>query len=497
MRKKLAGMIAGLLLVASFCLPASAADQPETINSPLREPVVSVTQEGIYYVYKFYGEYYDSHDYTQHKYQVIEVTVKSEHNDLSVYYAFNTDMGNICSAYSFIWSKKTYDAITGEIWEDYGYTEASHATTDQWALAPSDKLYWFSWSRPGYVSPVHLVKPEQMTIIKRQTGALSSQKESFINFKNTLDATVYYSYTSEPVADDFNRYAILAGEGKQYLIWINIRLRDFDALTYAWDIETDDPNVSDFVTYNEVVKDQCFLTPTLKFLASGQSVLSLECNQQLLDYYLQYIPSAQSTMTSYVAFECLITAYNLRDGQYVKSTYISNFDTQQTYMDIDATSFFGPCSDYDSIAVYGLNFYNQTSRPLNRLACIWQTDPLFVSWRDDMYDKVCQIYDILSGENQQYETQVADTEAMEDAQSALNDLKITDAQGNEIHAGQAAASGFEAAESAIADLAAPVQQINSLITDWVFGVNPLIYLPLIVALALGLLVTIIGKNKSD
>lgn len=105
------------------------------------------------------------------------------------------------------------------------------------------------------------------------------------------------------------------------------------------------------------------------------------------------------------------------------------------------------------------------------------------------------IYNLLNETDETYLID-ADTSQLNEMESAKNALVVTDQNGNNVDPAQAAAVGLSEAASQIGSLSTPVQTINGLMQSIVFD-KPILLLPLIVGLGLGLMVTILGKNKSD
>lgn len=105
------------------------------------------------------------------------------------------------------------------------------------------------------------------------------------------------------------------------------------------------------------------------------------------------------------------------------------------------------------------------------------------------------IYNLLN-ETDETMTIEDDTSGVAAMESAKNDLVVTNAAGQPVDAGDAAAAGLSEAAVQIGEIAQPVSTINSLMQSIVFD-KPKLLLPVIVALGLGLMVTILGKNKSD
>ena len=105
------------------------------------------------------------------------------------------------------------------------------------------------------------------------------------------------------------------------------------------------------------------------------------------------------------------------------------------------------------------------------------------------------IYNLLN-ETDETMTIEDDTSGVAAMESAKNDLVVTNAAGQAVDAGDAAAAGLSQAAEQIGEIAQPVSTINQLMQTIVFD-KPKLLLPIIVALGLGLMVTILGKNKSD
>lgn len=108
---------------------------------------------------------------------------------------------------------------------------------------------------------------------------------------------------------------------------------------------------------------------------------------------------------------------------------------------------------------------------------------------------ILSIYNLLN-ESEETVPIEADTSGVAAMESAKNDLVVTNASGQVVDAGDAAAVGLSEAAEQIGEIAQPVSTINQLMQTIIFD-KPKLLLPVIVALGLGLMVTILGKNKSD
>lgn len=292
----------------------------------------------------------------------------------------------------------------------------------------------------------------------------------------------YKSYTSEPVCDDLNRYFILAGENNSYLYVIHYFLSE--AVTFENNVVVAAPGSVE-TSYQFSVKN--LFCPYIDLTNSGFE-LSINCDSDML----QLINANGSHIITY---DLQVAQYNLLDGQYVASYVFTDLVLTQNKIPLNVN--LGNPEDYDSAKFYGV-FYQDTSTTyhLNFLACTFSIDPDFEVWKDQVNQYLELIYQALTESEEEPATIADDMSAYDEMQSAKDALQVTDENGSEIDAAEQVEIAFSEAASGMADLSDGVQSVNGLISDLLL-VHPYVIIPLIVALALGLVVTILGKNKSD
>lgn len=281
---------------------------------------------------------------------------------------------------------------------------------------------------------------------------------------------VFHSSLSEPVADEYNRYIVLGSHDSQsaYLYMISFNEIEFEFTSSS--------------------------TGTRNVSHNGQ-LWSLTCAISDDDIGIGFLFQPPSTLDqlSYMKFEMMISKYDLLTGEYLGSQLFGDVQSSSSF-EIDVSSFFDSPDEYGSICVYGISCF--INGPVyHRFSCIWQTDPDFVSWRQSVEDYLDKIYVILNQDGEDV-TISQDMSAIDEGQSAMNDLKVTDSQGNEIDAAQQVEAAFSEAASGMDNMSSGISSVNNIISDLFFQ-EPMILIVLIVFLALGLIVTILGKNVTN
>ena len=183
-----------------------------------------------------------------------------------------------------------------------------------------------------------------------------------------------------------------------------------------------------------------------------------------------------------VDYRIYCSSFDLITGEYIESIYSAN--GQQGNADININI---DCPDeISSVYCYGVDFVNAQNLPVNLASVIWSYDLEFASWRSDISSKLDAIYSLLS------QSSVPSTTAPVDYASMLNP--------------EPTVSGYNA-EDAGSLLAGAVSDVNvelgdgmewgrNQLNDFATGV-PELFLVVILALAFGLTIMILGKKKSD
>lgn len=295
---------------------------------------------------------------------------------------------------------------------------------------------------------------------------------------NSIPVVYHRSFLPEPVCDEYNRYFVLAGDENEY-IYV---LRYFMSESYIYQVENS-------ISPNNTV--QAFLRNLVcPYVDLNNNGLQLSLN---VDSDLFALLNA-TTQSTYLFYDLQVAKYNLIDGQFLQSWVYTDIEMSDdpVVLDVDL----GDAEDYDSAQFWGVMFQDTSTRyHYNLLACSWAQDPDFISWRQSIENYLDLIYSILS-ESEESATIEQDTSGMDEMMSARDALEVTDSNGDPVDPAQQVEVAFSQAAEGLSQVAPGVVSVNNLITQ-LFATHPLVTVPIIVALALGLIVTILGKDKSD
>lgn len=474
-------------ILAAIPVNATNSNPVPGVSSPLDEPDVEFYTDQNGKHLSFYSVFYDTQPTSRYLYKlyVYEATFPVDSEPVFYIGMKNWFVININCDKSFQYTITDINVQDGTV----GYSSSNTATT-------------MSSASYGFVDPAHLYHskitfpanannydiygyysmPSNLTRVYYQDNQnllpFSWEVSPFVSWNAVVPYVhSYSSYLSEPIYDPYNRYFVLAGEENQYLFLVSFSLSEYTI------IESQQVDQSAFQTilYN-------LFTPQL-ILDSNQLKLQVSIDQNTLQIL------SNNYSDHLYNYKVMVAKYNLLDGQYISSSlYNGLVTTSVTPMSFD----FGAVNSYDSIKTYGIQYIDNSSSSLhyNFLRCSWGHDPDFESWRDNVLYYLQSIYDLLNQEAEETVTIADDTSALNEMESAKNDLVITNENGEAVDAAEAASQNFSMAAEQIGELAEPVGVINQLMQEVIFS-KPKLVLPIIVALALGLLVTILGKNKSD
>lgn len=334
---------------------------------------------------------------------------------------------------------------------------------------------------------------------------------------------IFYSHIDRPVQDPFNRYVVgynrRSKEG--VLIHFNIALsgvfsgfNDFvGSLPVSGELDLSDLLANSQGYYDST--GQFFQTSfdqngdTIDFtLSSGSISFSGELNQWFdgsawspeLDFssgsetYKFYQPSILYNNYGAVNahYNIICSVYNLLDGtlknQYIFDSVLSNSSS----IDLNIGT---PLSDLGvtHILTFGTLYKPQVNNGLNWGSVVWSVDPVVVQWRSDVSLKLDSIIDLLRSSGGEEPTTVS-RDLASGLAAAEEALQPKDPDGNPINVAVEAQKVFDDSLNQVDALRPAFQVINSGLS--VITSRPLLMVPIIVALTLGLLITIIGKNKS-
>lgn len=334
---------------------------------------------------------------------------------------------------------------------------------------------------------------------------------------------IFYSHLDRPVQDPYNRFIV--GYNRQskegVLIHFNVALsgvfsgfNDFaGSLPVSGELDLSDLLANSQGYYDST--GQFYQTSfdqngdTIDFtLSSGSISFSGNLNQWLdgstwspeLDFssgtetYKFYQPSILYNNYGAVNahYNIICSVYNLLDGtlknQYIFDSVLSNSNS----IDLNIGT---PLSDLGvtHVLTFGTLYKPQLNNGLNWGSVMWSVDPVVVQWRSDVSSKLDQIIELLRDSTGEEPTTISRDLAsgLAEAEEAL---QPKDADGNPINVADEAQKVFDDSLDQIDELRPGIQFIQDS-TSFLFE-RPIVLLPVFVALTLGLLITIIGKNKS-
>ena len=273
------------------------------------------------------------------------------------------------------------------------------------------------------------------------------------------------SYMSEPVCDRYNRYMVLGTTEHTYLYWLSLTQYQIE---YVDSTETLDLTTTGS-PYNIVIR-------------YDQTGVKLAWEYKTLDYASQ--PLCQ------LVYQMRMYKFDLENGTYIGAWSFEGTATSET-QGIDVSAAFG--ETYTSVDVKGLCFV--TTEVVNKATIKWAYEPMWEEWKTQQERYLQRIIALLE-QTGEAETINADESQKNEMQSARDALAVTDENGSKVGAGEAAGQALSEAAEEFDKVGDGVEAVNGIMNNILFK-QPIVLLPLIVALGLGIVVTVLGKNKSD
>ena len=288
----------------------------------------------------------------------------------------------------------------------------------------------------------------------------------------------YNSLMAEPVSDEYNRYFALVGSSQKYLFQVHFWVTEMITLQLT------NPDQTTETYFN--VKD--LFAPVVR-LKNNQLSLHYECiDPDMLDLL------NATTQAVIHGLRIQITKYDFYTGQYIDSYLFTDFTVAGYKYDFQYN--LGSYNDYDAVGIWGVYYDSfDSSYHYNKLACKWSYDQSFAEWQANTLRYLQLIYNVLSEQPEDEPTINDDMSAADEVHSVIDSLTPTDQYGNKVDTAQRVESELDRANLQIEDLREGVGTLNETMEGFLF-LDPLFYVPLLVGLALGLVITILGKNKS-
>ena len=331
--------------------------------------------------------------------------------------------------------------------------------------------------------------------------SMPSQASPFVTFSPPVpDQTQYRSSLPAPVWDVHNRYIVINDE----LFWLSLYIDNLwvnpitgsvsqssDNLTAVVTGNASDPTDGDlYYNYNVSItyqdkeyycaqyngidysfEDMC--CPALIYSSSG-SRLTISFDQ-LSGIY----SSIQDILVDYRIY---CSSFDLVSGEYIESVYSAQGQVGNADININIS-----CPDsIESIYCYGVEFQNPQNLPVNLGSVLWSYDLDFASWRTDIASKLDAIYALLS------QTSVPTTSAPKDYGTAVSDVSDLPTYN--------ASDVVGVLNSAVSDVNANLSSGIEWGQGWfarIYHDIPELFIVVVLALAFGLVLLVLGKKKSD
>lgn len=499
---------------------------PVSFSALLVDPVVSNLSEPYYGIKdgNIYLNllYYDRGQTTNYPYRLNKIKLTPSVDDQK----FNINGNWLTSLSPFSYSWELCDALDGKLLQ---------SSEGQAILSGVNYQFFIYNNNPTWVNGWYLLAPDIFLSISPQ----SNYSDPFITWSiKPIDHNIYHSSLSEPVADDHNAYFII----NKCLYWCSYRINTI--YVKQGDILGDIENYSGNGSYNEehsVVYNETGtvswnndLRPTnslstfygvyngddqdtflgiIKDLSSNSYGLGVSLGDGTFSYNGSvYVPASYSssvysepyelclTLNSQQDFnlnflrhsslnndilidaDCYLSIFNLSDGQFLSSEVKK---IQGSASKIGWSVTFQNGEIIEDIKMFGPAFINVNNIPVNLSDVIWQYDLEFVQWRDSMLAELENIYNLLASSSEVPETT---TYRKYGEDIADNEPNFSNISSDNIK---------DSLDDALADVN-DLKPVAGVVRNWINDfIPPKVLFVLIFALAFGVVLLILGKNKDD
>lgn len=462
-------LVISCCLVALSLLPVIHVRAADAIQSPILEPVPQTYSDSLGLHVKMQWvllERRGSSDvYCLHVYDCVfpsntQLRVNVYFNGLNA--AFRSTEQPLSGTH------EVYDVQTGE------YLIAESITLANWNYTVDSVAYRY------YVRVVNCVNNGFFDASDSFVVEASWATQYEIEWAHEETPLNYYStLLAEPVADEYNRYFALVGETYKYLFQVHFWASEMITLQLTNPDQTTE-------TYFDI---RGLFAPVVRLENNVLSV-SYECvDPDMLDLL------NATTQAEIQGLKIQITKYDFYTGAYEDSFLFEYFQVANSGYTFQYN--LGNYNDYDAIGVWGVYYDSfNSSYHYNKLACVWSYNPSFEQWQTNTLQFLQLIYNVLSQQPEEDPTINDDMSAVNEVESVIDSLQPTDENGQRIDTAEKVQSELNRANAEIESLRTGASSLNRTMENFLF-MDPLFYVPLLVALALGLVITILGKNKSD
>lgn len=389
-------------------------------------------------------------------------------------------------------------------------------------------------SSDEHVSGLYFIVPSEVTVTYT-----AKVVEPFVTWSlQPQEHNTYHSELSEPVADEYNSYFIC----NDRLYWLSYRANGLYSFTsnfelnsqlYSESVSMQSSGQGTYVGqqngYTEQVTgftpyftgstgDGTIVTGTLTppdfgqidFVGVNQGQLRVNSNGQMTYNDLEVYPVSVTSQFLNRLFDIIVyltddagfkiwlvprsdlgqnlvldaslycSCFDLTNGDYISSSF-SSYTGNYQYAGFDY-----PLEDnIASVRCYGCAFYNVNNIPVNLSDVFWQYDLEFKEWRDNMLQKLTQIYNLLNNSDSIPETTTSSFGSSVEGLSDPSYSEVTPEQvGNELN------NAWDQNPDIVTN--------SGFVKGWIseFSIPKIIAL-CILALASGTVILTLGKNKAD
>lgn len=455
-------ILVAVIVLACFA-PVVFASGIDTIQSPIVEPVPFVSEDsnGLHIIIYWVG--FDNNTYLFTKFDAIfpvgtKIYFRGSTRQ-SMFLATNAPTSGV---------RESYNLVTGQL-----YLESNAGMVNISVTVDGIEYTKFLWCNNTENNGFYPVN---------DNIRIDVQGSEYYPVEWATEPTPlnYYStLLAEPVADEYNRYFALVGDTYRYLYQVHFWASEMITLQLTNPDQTTE-------TYFDI---RGLFAPVVR-LENNVLSLSYECvDPDMLDLL------NATTQAEIQGLKIQITKYDFYTGAYEDSFLFEYFQVAESGYTFQYN--LGNYNDYDAIGVWGVYYDSfNGSYHYNKLACVWSYNPSFEQWQADTLQYLQLIYNVLSQQPEEDPTINDDMSAVNDVESVIDSLQPTDQNGQRIDTAEKVQSELNRANAEIESLRTGASSLNSTMENFIF-MDPLFYVPLLVALALGLVITILGKNKSD
>lgn len=517
-------------LLSSFAAVSS-------ISSPLPEPEVYNRSTGSGYEAQFYYVFHTTvtNDRQSAEYTLNVVTYSGSQSVDFAFYSYGRLLSFPVASKPVTFTYSQFNALTGDFLYQYEYSFS-------YTFDINGVTWYRSFANAYYPNFSGTSDWNVYAVISPSTNYLYNYRvtEPFVSFSQMpSEHNTYHSELSEPVADEYNSYFIC----NDRLYWLSYRANGLYSFTQNFELSsqlyqedvlysssgqgTYAGQANGFSVEPVSISDGSFAgvgtggtpvvgvysgfnlgqisyvgvnTGNLRVNSNGQmtyndlEVYPVSVNSQILNrlfdivvyltddtgFKIWLVPRSDLGQNLVLDASLYCSCFDLTNGDYISSSF-SSYTGNYQYAGFDY-----PLDDkIASVRCYGCAFYNVNNVPVNLSDVFWGYDLEFKEWRDNMLQKLTQIYNLLNNSDSIPETTTSSFGSSVEGLSDPSYSEVSPEQvGNELNN--------------VWDQNPDIVNNSGFVKGWIsdFSIPKIIAL-CILALASGTVILTLGKNKAD